>query len=113
MFALGSSRATAFAGVSRPAAIGRAFVPSIEAAHKKGAGSTKNGRDSNAQRRGVKVLGAQPVRAGGIIIRQVGSQVCASASQLSHARGEGASGKKICNFFIIINAEKFSLCDFI
>jgi hypothetical protein len=37
----------------------------------------------------------------------------ALASQLSHARGEGASGKKICNFFIIINAEKFSLCDFI
>lgn len=52
----------------------KAFV-SIEAAHKKGAGSTKNGRDSNSQRRGVKVYGAQPVKAGGIIIRQQGSTV--------------------------------------
>ena len=41
-------------------------------AHKKGAGSTKNGRDSNAQRLGVKVYGNQPVNAGGIIIRQRG-----------------------------------------
>ncbi|KAK9820523.1 hypothetical protein WJX72_011280 [[Myrmecia] bisecta] len=47
----------------------------IEAAHKKGAGSTKNGRDSNAQRRGVKVYGGQPVKAGGIIIRQLGTKV--------------------------------------
>lgn len=45
----------------------------IEAAHKKGAGSTKNGRDSNSQRRGVKVFGDQSVKAGGIIIRQVGN----------------------------------------
>mmetsp|Transcript_21349 Transcript_21349/g.59281 ORF Transcript_21349/g.59281 Transcript_21349/m.59281 type:complete len:162 (+) Transcript_21349:162-647(+) len=45
----------------------------IEAAHKKGAGSTKNGRDSNSQRRGVKVYGDQQVKAGGIIIRQVGN----------------------------------------
>lgn len=42
-------------------------------AHKKGAGSTKNGRDSNSKRRGVKVYGDQPVKAGGIIIRQVGT----------------------------------------
>jgi|EP00670_Eutreptiella_braarudii_P006882 large subunit ribosomal protein L27 len=42
-------------------------------AHKKGAGSTKNGRDSNSKRRGVKVYGDQPVKAGGIIVRQVGS----------------------------------------
>lgn len=41
-------------------------------AHKKGAGSTKNGRDSNAQRLGVKVYGNQPVKAGGIIVRQRG-----------------------------------------
>ena len=46
-----------------------------EAAHKKGAGSTKNGRDSNAQRRGVKVYGGQPVKAGGIIVRQLGTRV--------------------------------------
>jgi large subunit ribosomal protein L27 len=41
-------------------------------AHKKGSGSTKNGRDSNAQRLGVKVYGNQPVNAGGIIVRQRG-----------------------------------------
>lgn len=42
-------------------------------AHKKGAGSTRNGRDSNAQRRGIKVYGGQEVLAGNIIVRQVGS----------------------------------------
>lgn len=42
-------------------------------AHKKAGGSTKNGRDSNAQRRGVKVYGGTKVRAGNIIVRQVGS----------------------------------------
>ena len=53
------------------------MVPAtIEAAHKKGAGSTKNGRDSNSKRRGVKVYGGQPVPAGGIIIRQLGTKVC-------------------------------------
>tara|TARA_B100000683_G_scaffold130741_1_gene127954 strand:+ start:838 stop:1083 length:246 start_codon:yes stop_codon:yes gene_type:complete len=41
-------------------------------AHKKGAGSTKNGRDSNAQRLGIKVYGNQSVKAGGIIVRQRG-----------------------------------------
>lgn len=41
-------------------------------AHKKGAGSTKNGRDSNAQRLGVKKFGGQQVRAGNILIRQRG-----------------------------------------
>ena len=41
-------------------------------AHKKGAGSTKNGRDSNAQRLGVKVYGNQVVKAGVIVIRQRG-----------------------------------------
>ncbi|NDK09991.1 50S ribosomal protein L27 [Candidatus Gracilibacteria bacterium] len=43
-------------------------------AHKKAQGSTSNGRDSNAQRLGVKVYGAQPVKAGGIIIRQKGNK---------------------------------------
>ncbi|MCU0653758.1 MAG: 50S ribosomal protein L27 [Polyangiaceae bacterium] len=42
-------------------------------AHKKGAGSTRNGRDSNAQRRGIKVYGGQEVLAGNILVRQVGS----------------------------------------
>ena len=44
-------------------------------AHKKGQGSSRNGRDSNAQRRGVKVFGGQTISAGGIIIRQLGTKV--------------------------------------
>ncbi len=43
-------------------------------AHKKGQGSSKNGRDSNAQRRGVKRFGGQRVTAGSIIVRQVGTK---------------------------------------
>jgi large subunit ribosomal protein L27 len=42
-------------------------------AHKKGAGSSRNGRDSNGQRRGVKRFGGQSVRAGNILVRQVGN----------------------------------------
>ena len=42
-------------------------------ATKKAGGSTKNGRDSNAQRRGVKVYGGTEVSSGAIIVRQVGS----------------------------------------
>ena len=43
-------------------------------AHKKGTGSTRNGRDSNAQRLGVKRYGGQAVRAGNIIVRQRGTK---------------------------------------
>lgn len=43
-------------------------------AHKKGQGSSRNGRDSNAQRRGVKKFGGQAVRAGNILVRQVGTK---------------------------------------
>ncbi len=43
--------------------------------HKKAAGSTKNGRDSNAQRRGVKKFGGQMISAGTIIVRQVGTKI--------------------------------------
>lgn len=42
-------------------------------AHKKGQGSTRNGRDSNAQRRGVKVFGGQVCSPGSIIVRQLGT----------------------------------------
>jgi len=41
-------------------------------AHKKGAGSTKNGRDSNSKRLGVKVFGGSPIKSGSIIVRQRG-----------------------------------------
>ncbi|MBV69849.1 MAG: 50S ribosomal protein L27 [Myxococcales bacterium] len=44
-------------------------------AHKKGQGSTRNGRDSNAQRRGVKRFDGQKVRAGNILVRQCGTRV--------------------------------------
>ena len=46
-------------------------------AHKKGAGSTRNGRDSNSQRRGIKVYGGEKVSAGSILVRQVGSTIAA------------------------------------
>ena len=44
-------------------------------AHKKAAGSSKNGRDSNAQRRGMKRYGGEKVKAGNILIRQVGTRI--------------------------------------
>ena len=44
-------------------------------AHKKGQGSSRNGRDSNGQRRGVKVYGGQTVTAGSILVRQVGTSI--------------------------------------
>ena len=43
-------------------------------AHKKGAGSTKNGRDSNAKRLGIKRFGGEKVKAGNILIRQRGTR---------------------------------------
>ncbi len=44
-------------------------------AHKKGVGSSKNGRDSQGQRRGTKVYGGQVVTAGSIIVRQLGTPI--------------------------------------
>lgn len=44
-------------------------------AHKKGVGSTRNGRDSKSKRLGTKVFGSQAINAGGIIIRQRGSAI--------------------------------------
>ena len=44
-------------------------------AHKKGQGSSRNGRDSNAQRRGVKVFAGQSVSAGSILVRQLGTKI--------------------------------------
>ena len=49
-------------------------------AHKKGAGSTKNGRDSNSKRLGVKRFGGEQVRAGSILIRQRGMKVKAGSN---------------------------------
>ena len=44
-------------------------------AHKKGQGSSRNGRDSNSQRRGIKLFGGEPARAGNIIVRQLGTVI--------------------------------------
>lgn len=43
-------------------------------AHKKGQGSSRNGRDSNAQYRGVKLYGGQTAKAGSVIVRQCGTK---------------------------------------
>ncbi len=44
-------------------------------AHKKAGGSSRNGRDSNSQRRGVKRFGGQVVKAGNILVRQLGTRI--------------------------------------
>jgi large subunit ribosomal protein L27 len=44
-------------------------------AHKKGQGSSRNGRDSSGQRRGVKIYGGETVRAGNILVRQLGTLI--------------------------------------
>ena len=44
-------------------------------AHKKGQGSSRNGRDSAGQRRGIKLFGGQVCRAGNILVRQVGTRI--------------------------------------
>jgi large subunit ribosomal protein L27 len=49
-------------------------------AHKKGQGSSRNGRDSNGQRRGVKRFGGQQVRAGSVLVRQLGTKFHAGAN---------------------------------
>ncbi len=43
--------------------------------HKKGQGSSRNGRDSNGQRRGVKIFAGQTVTAGSILVRQLGTRI--------------------------------------
>jgi len=54
-------------------------------AHKKAGGSSKNGRDSNAQRRGVKRFGGEKVKAGNILVRQLGTN--SSGDQRRHGQG--------------------------
>lgn len=65
-------------GQVQPAELARVDLPHPTTvfimAHKKGQGSSRNGRDSNAQRRGVKRFGGESVSAGNILIRQVGTK---------------------------------------
>ena len=49
-------------------------------AHKKGGGSSKNGRDSQPKMRGVKKFGGETIKAGGIIVRQVGTVIHAGTN---------------------------------
>lgn len=65
-------------------------------AHKKGQGSSRNGRDSNAQRRGVKKFGGEAVRAGHIIVRQVGNKF--------HA-GRGVGQGKDYTLFALVDGQ--------
>jgi large subunit ribosomal protein L27 len=68
-------------------------------AHKKGQGSSRNGRDSNAQRRGVKRFGGQEVRAGNILVRQVGSSF--------HAGRNVGKGKDFTLFALVDGVVQF------
>jgi large subunit ribosomal protein L27 len=68
-------------------------------AHKKGVGSSRNGRDSNGQRRGVKAYAGQNVSAGSIIVRQCGTRI--------HAGENVGTGKDFTLFALIDGVVKF------
>jgi len=69
-------------------------------AHKKGQGSSRNGRDSPGQRRGVKVYGSETVQAGRIIVRQVGT--------LIHPGQNVGMGKDFTLFALVDGKVKYS-----
>ena len=68
-------------------------------AHKKGQGSSKNGRDSQGQRRGVKKFGGQAVLAGNILVRQVGTKI--------HPGSNVGMGRDFTLFALIEGVVKF------
>jgi large subunit ribosomal protein L27 len=70
-------------------------------AHKKGGGTTRNGRDSESKRLGVKVYGGQAINAGGIIIRQRGTKV--------HAGENVGMGKDHTLFALIDGKVQFAI----
>jgi large subunit ribosomal protein L27 len=72
-------------------------------AHKKGQGSSRNGRDSNAQRRGVKVFGGEKINAGSIIVRQVGTRI--------HPGNNVGMGKDFTLFSLINGVVKYERLD--
>ena len=69
-------------------------------AHKKGQGSSRNGRDSNAQNRGVKVFGGQRCPAGSIIVRQLGT--------VFHPGKNVGMGKDFTIFSLVDGTVKFA-----
>ena len=72
-------------------------------AHKKGQGSSRNGRDSNSQRRGVKVFGGEKIHAGSIIMRQVGTKI--------HPGNNVGMGKDYTLFSLINGIVKYERLD--
>ena len=72
-------------------------------AHKKGQGSSRNGRDSNSQRRGVKVFGGEKIHAGSIIVRQVVTKI--------HPGNNVGLGKDFTLFSLIEGVVKFERLD--
>jgi large subunit ribosomal protein L27 len=68
-------------------------------AHKKGGGSSRNGRDSSAQKRGVKVYGGAEVQAGNILVRQVGSSI--------HAGKNVGTGRDYTLFALVNGVVKY------
>jgi large subunit ribosomal protein L27 len=68
-------------------------------AHKKGGGSSRNGRDSKAQRRGVKVYAGTDVPAGSILVRQVGSSI--------HAGKNVGTGRDFTLFALVDGVVKY------
>ncbi len=72
-------------------------------AHKKGQGSSRNGRDSNSQRRGVKVFGGETINAGSIIVRQVGTKI--------HPGNNVGLGKDYTIFSLIDGVVKYERLD--
>ncbi len=69
-------------------------------AHKKGGGTTRNGRDSESKRLGVKVYGGQAINAGGIIVRQRGTKM--------HAGENVGMGKDHTLFALVDGTVKFT-----
>ena len=72
-------------------------------AHKKAGGSSRNGRDSKGQRRGVKVFGGETVRAGNIIIRQLGTRI--------HPGRNVGMGRDFTLFALIDGVVNFDMLD--
>ena len=68
-------------------------------AHKKGQGSSRNGRDSVGQRRGIKKFGGETVRAGNILVRQLGTKV--------HAGKNVGIGKDYTLFALVDGTVKY------
>jgi large subunit ribosomal protein L27 len=68
-------------------------------AHKKGGGSSRNGRDSSAQKRGVKVYAGTEVPAGSILVRQVGSSI--------HAGKNVGTGRDFTLFALVDGVVKY------